>query len=170
MLPLARRENLSVRETTEETIVYDLINHKAHCLNRTAALVWKHCDGRTNVTELARLLPNLDECGSVAVVQLALEQLARRQLLEKEPAAEVVVLQRQSRRDALKKVAAAMAALPLIFSLTAQRAHAQASHVAAFPPPCGGTCSAPGDPVCAQRSGPGCRCIGFISFFQCSMM
>jgi hypothetical protein len=44
-LPQARTEGLTVRELAEETLVYDKERHKAHCLNRTAACVWKHCDG-----------------------------------------------------------------------------------------------------------------------------
>ena len=40
MLPKARQEQLTVRELPDETVVYDLARHKAHCLNPTAALIW----------------------------------------------------------------------------------------------------------------------------------
>ena len=47
MLPHARVNELIVRELPEETLVYDQKHDKAHCLNRAAALVWRHCDGQT---------------------------------------------------------------------------------------------------------------------------
>jgi hypothetical protein len=40
----------------DEVLIYDLKQHKAHCLNKTAALVWNHCDGETSVSEMATLL------------------------------------------------------------------------------------------------------------------
>ena len=55
-LPEARREDIVVQELPDETLVYDLKRHKALCLNRAAGLVWKHCDGRTSVAEMAVLL------------------------------------------------------------------------------------------------------------------
>ncbi len=44
-LPVARHKNLIVKELPDETLIYDLDSDKAHCLNQTAALVWKNCDG-----------------------------------------------------------------------------------------------------------------------------
>lgn len=83
LLPQARTEGVTIREMPQETLVFDRQTHKAHCLNAIAALVWKHCDGRTSVAELAQLLKTkLAVAESEAVVQLALEQLSRRQLLE----------------------------------------------------------------------------------------
>ncbi len=55
-LPNARREDLVIREMPQELLVYDLGSDKAHCLNRTVAAVWKHCDGKTTVDEAARIL------------------------------------------------------------------------------------------------------------------
>ena len=54
--PCARQEQLIVEDLLDETIIYDLRRNRAHSLNRTAALVWRHCDGRTGVRTLARLL------------------------------------------------------------------------------------------------------------------
>jgi hypothetical protein len=60
----------------DELLVYDLRSHQAHCLNQTAAFVWKRYDGRTGVTELAAMLSeNLGAAISDDVVWLALEQL-----------------------------------------------------------------------------------------------
>ena len=56
LLPRARQEELVVEELPDETLVYDLKRHKAHCLNRAAALVWQHCDGRTTSSDMAEIL------------------------------------------------------------------------------------------------------------------
>ena len=42
MKPRARTEGLVVTELPDELLVYDLERHRAHCLNPTAALVFKH--------------------------------------------------------------------------------------------------------------------------------
>ena len=39
-----------------EVLVYDLERHRAHCLNQTAALIWKHCDRQTSMVEMIRIL------------------------------------------------------------------------------------------------------------------
>jgi len=103
-LPKARQDKLTVRQLADETLVFDHLTSKAHCLNLTAGLVWKHCDGKTTVRQLAGLLQReLGVPASEALVHLALEQLARRRLLEPLPAESAEV--RQSRRRMLRKVA-----------------------------------------------------------------
>ena len=56
LIPAARKDELVIQEVEGETLVYDLKSHKAHCLNRTAALVWKRCDGRTRVGQITEFL------------------------------------------------------------------------------------------------------------------
>ena len=56
LIPRARQDELVVEELPDETLLYDLKSHKASCLNRTAALVWSHCDGQTSVAEMATML------------------------------------------------------------------------------------------------------------------
>ena len=56
LMPRARQDELVVEELPDETLVYDLKRHEAHCLNRTSALAWRRCDGRTTVAEVAVLL------------------------------------------------------------------------------------------------------------------
>ncbi|MFL6228861.1 MAG: PqqD family protein [Pyrinomonadaceae bacterium] len=81
--PRARTDELIVRELHDEVLVYDLARDKAHCLNQTAALVWRHCDGLTSVAELARVLSReTDAPVDERVVWLALKQLSRDRLLE----------------------------------------------------------------------------------------
>src|SRR5262249_51747412 len=77
ILPAARSHELTIQELRDETLVFDHISMKAHCLNQTARQVWKLCDGQTSLAEAARCL----ELPEVAI-GLALEQLERRRLLQ----------------------------------------------------------------------------------------
>jgi hypothetical protein len=124
LLPQARTAKLTIRELPDETLVYDHDRSKAHCLNRTAGLVWKHCDGQTTVRELAVMLQReLGVPAAEPLVYLALEQLGSRRLLDPLPAEPAAV--RQGRRNMLRKVA--LAAVPVIMTMTAPRANAAAS-------------------------------------------
>jgi hypothetical protein len=82
-LPTRRKQGLVVDDLPDEVLVYDLDRHKAHCLNRTAALVWKQCDGRTPPGTIARRLEDqLQTPCNEDVVWLALRQLDKINLLE----------------------------------------------------------------------------------------
>jgi hypothetical protein len=56
LLPCSRADNLVIRELDDETLVFDSERNEAHCLNQTAALVWKHCDGKTTAAQAAQSL------------------------------------------------------------------------------------------------------------------
>ena len=60
MRPDARRERLLLEEVGDELVIYDLQRHRAHQLNRTAALVWQRCDGQKTVAELTKTLAERD--------------------------------------------------------------------------------------------------------------
>jgi hypothetical protein len=122
-----------VSELADETLVYDHDWQRAHCLNSTAALVWRHCDGRTSVEQLAALLPQGE--GAEAVVRLALDQLSRRGLLE-EKVAPLTGQAGVSRREALKKLVVAAVALPAVMSIAAPKVCAGLSF---GPTSCGGS-------------------------------
>ncbi|MDT4953360.1 MAG: hypothetical protein QOJ02_1498 [Acidobacteriota bacterium] len=117
VLPLARTDQLVIRELPDELLVYDLDRHKAHCLNRASTLVWKHCDGKTTVAEAARLLER--ELATLVddddVVWLALGQLRRFHLLEEESG--TILGRKVSRRDLVRKYLPAALALPVILSI-----------------------------------------------------
>src|SRR5882724_7680086 len=82
-LPRARHESLIIKKLPEETLVYDLERDKAHCLNQAAALVWKHCDGKTTIAKMTSLLQaQLDISANAEVVWLAIKQLQRFHLVE----------------------------------------------------------------------------------------
>jgi hypothetical protein len=120
MNPLARKDKLTTRELPDELLVYDLERHTMHCLNRTAALVWQHCDGQHDEAALAELLTRelqLAPHEAAAAARLALEQLSRRQLLQEQVAA-APAEERLTRRTALRRMAvAAAAAIPLVMTL-----------------------------------------------------
>ena len=83
LMPRARQDELVVEELRDETLVYDLERHKARCLNPTAALVWRHCDGQTSVAEVAALLEEQSATpADESVVWMALDRLSRAHLIE----------------------------------------------------------------------------------------
>lgn len=127
-LPMAREgDGLVVRELPDETLVYDTERHDAYCLNRTAALVWKHCDGKNGVAEIARLVG--EESGTPVgedLVWLALDRLGEKRLLH-ERVGRAPSAAGMSRRDFSRKVTLGAAlALPTILMLSTS-ASAQAS-------------------------------------------
>jgi hypothetical protein len=122
MKPKARTDELVVKELGDEMLVYDLARHRAHCLNRTAAVVWRHCDGERTVAELAQLLEGEGELPShETVVWMALDRLAKARLLQ----GEIVRpegLGHLSRRAVLRKIGAIgglAVLLPAIHSIVA---------------------------------------------------
>ncbi|HYP27196.1 MAG TPA: PqqD family protein [Blastocatellia bacterium] len=121
--PHARAEGLVSHETSDELLVYDLKRHKAHCLNRSAALVWKYCDGQTSVKELARRLgKEMDAPADEEVVWLALERLGKAHLL-RERAVRLDGPAGLSRREVIRKLSMAAAiALPAVTSIIAPTA------------------------------------------------
>jgi hypothetical protein len=83
MRPAARRDGLLIRELPGELLVYDLVQHRAHCLNRTAATVFRHADGTRTASDLALVVaPEAAPEAGVSLVGLALGQLGEAGLLE----------------------------------------------------------------------------------------
>jgi hypothetical protein len=112
-----------VQALTDEVLVYDLERHKAHCLNHTAALVWKHCDGQTSVSEMVRLLEReMQAPVPEDVVWLALQQLGKARLLVERFHAPGGG-DRMSRREVMRRLGwGAAVALPLVTSIVAPTA------------------------------------------------
>ncbi|SRR6266567_4739105 len=122
-----RRHRLVVREFADELLVYDKERHEAHCLNRTAGLIWKYCDGRTSVAEISRRLAlalrNEEAAIDEQVVWYALKQLKRDHLLQdkleirKMPGS---INYGVNRRQAIRALGiTAVVALPLVMSMVA---------------------------------------------------
>jgi hypothetical protein len=101
-------------------LVYDLERDRAHCLNQTAAMVWKHCDGETDVATIARRMESqLHAPVDTQMVWYALEQLGRDKLLE-ETIVPPAALAGMSRRQMVRTLGlAAVVAVPLITSIVA---------------------------------------------------
>ena len=165
MIPCARREGLVVRELPDETLVYDRDRDKAHCLNRTAALVWKYCDGKTTVPTIARRLERDLETKAVneKVVWYALSQLSKDHLLE-DGVVPPAMLSGMTRRDMVRTLGvAAVIAVPLVTSIVAptpaQAATCKATGAACASGAqcCSGTCSV-GPASCAPAQPAGFCC------------
>jgi len=115
--PTARRTGLVIQEIPDELLVYDTESNKAHCLNHTAAFVWKSCDGSRSAADIAGLCQ--DGKMSEDIVWLAIDQLNENDLLEQQVKS---VFAGQSRREVLKKIGfASVVALPVIASLVAPK-------------------------------------------------
>jgi hypothetical protein len=129
LAPKARKSKLIVKVLADEVLVYDENNHKAHCLNQTAALVWKFCDGRTSIPRMMRLLEK-EMSASVPeqTVWLAIKQLEASRLLD-EQAIQQAWMPQTSRRAVMRTIGIAAVALPLITSVRAAAAVAAASCV-----------------------------------------
>jgi len=144
-LPKARKSQLITKEVAGELIVYDRESDRAHCLNSTAAFVWTHCDGRTSVARMARLLE--DEIKAPVeheIVLYALEQLNKSKLLD-DSYAVIAPKQALSRRAVVRMGVAAAVTVPFISSITAPTAAQAASCL-----PSGATCASNGS--CCSNS------------------
>jgi len=126
-LPLARQARLVIQELPEEVLVYDLVRDKAHCLNQTAAFIWKQCDGQTTIAETrARMEKAFGANVDDEVIWLALDQLKKFDLLQSgvnQPPG----VNRLSRRALMGSIAAAAIALPLVTSISIPAVHAFSS-------------------------------------------
>jgi hypothetical protein len=108
------RSGLILRAVGNELIVYDSQTHVAHCLNRTAALVFQAADGRTSVEALSARLGRQAEIEvPQEVVEAALDELAAAGLLEAPPPSRPA---EPSRRSAMRAVGVAALA-PIVASL-----------------------------------------------------
>jgi hypothetical protein len=118
--PTARKSGLVVQEVPDEVLIFDLESNKAHCLNLTAATVWKSCDGKTSIQEIASILEKQSGKGvSDDVVWLAIDQLNDSNLLDKKVATKFAG---QTRREVIKKIGlASVIAIPVVASLVAPK-------------------------------------------------
>lgn len=133
--PSARKRELVVQDVGEETLVYDLSRHKAHCLNRSAKLLWSNCDGQRSVKEIRTILAK-DIDGSIddSWILFGIAQLEKAHLLEERITTreEGAIL---TRREMAKRVGwAALIAVPVVSSILAPTVQAAASCLAAGAP------------------------------------
>ncbi|HUS17570.1 MAG TPA: PqqD family protein [Chloroflexia bacterium] len=118
IVPRARSSDLAFGHLPGELLVYDQRNHRAHCLNDTAARIWQHCDGQTAIPVVAEwLAAEWQAPVDDAFVWTGLDQLARAGLLEDTIGPGHALP--PSRREFLRRagVTAAGLALPLILTM-----------------------------------------------------
>lgn len=117
-IPVARKQGIVVQEMPEEVLIYDLDTNKAHCLNKTAAFVWKSCDGSNSIADITKSFES--DFGTPVqedLVWLAIEQLNDKNLLNESLTTN---FKGQTRREVIKKIGlASVIALPIVASLAA---------------------------------------------------
>lgn len=116
-LPRARQDGLLEEAVGDEILLYDRDSHTAHCLSPTAACVWRHCDGRHDLAELA-VLAGVSE----SLVADVLLELHEKHLLDANPVLMRETVPGESRRQAISRVArygAAAVAGSMVVSATA---------------------------------------------------
>jgi hypothetical protein len=120
--PRARSNDLLVQDAQNELVIYDTRTDKAYVLNPSAAAVWRACNGKRSVQEIAQYLnqttPTDEQAVYYALAQLddLLEQPTRNGFTG------------MSRRQFLKRagVVATAAAIPVVVKIVAPKpAHAQ---------------------------------------------
>jgi len=160
MMPRAREDGLVVQELPDEILVYDLSRHRAYCLNRTAAMVWRHCDGQTTIAEMAALLENeLKIPADEKIVWMALDRLERAHLL-KERVGLPEEAARCSRREVLRTLGL-VGGLALLLPVVSSIITPTAAQVVTCVTSCAGQpdCVPCGPPNCDKRCRRG-RCVG----------
>jgi hypothetical protein len=156
-MPQARRSGLIIQEVDSEILIYDQETDKAHCLNQTAAKVWKYCDGETTLLDACSALSSeLETEVDQKLVWYAVDQFSKDNLLEKEIVPPAFIIAGMSRRQMVRNLGlGAIVVVPLVTSIVAPTP-AQAA-----------TCVQPGNPCgtsgqCCSGlcSGPGGTCTG----------
>lgn len=130
--PIARVDGLlSTELASGEVVVFDKERNRAHCLNPAAAVVWRCCDGRRTLSELAAFVAA--ETGTATdetVVRASVMELRKLNLLDVTPEA-VVPGVGLTRREALiragARAAAAAALVPLVHTVLAPKPAAASS-------------------------------------------
>jgi Coenzyme PQQ synthesis protein D (PqqD) len=153
--PKSRKENLVVQELDGEVLIYDLNKNKAFCLNKTSALVWQSCDGSRTIADISDAVgKQLNSQVNEDIVWLALDQLSKENLVEKQTENNDK-FNGLSRREVIRKVGlASIVALPLVTSLVAPKAiHAASNCIVGA-----GTCSCQG-----PNGGQGNICTATVS-------
>ncbi len=113
-----RRDDLIVQKLGDEVVVYDPVSHRAHSLNRTAALVFEKLDGKNDLAGVARHVGKaLGPSPHKEIVASAVNELAAADLLR--PGAKL------PRRSVLRGLAAGL--LPVVVSIAVPPAAAAAS-------------------------------------------
>ena len=155
LVPRMRTEDVVVQELSDEVLVYDRRRHQAYCLNRTAATIWKICDGKTTPAKMAELMTKkFDTPVADDVIWFGLGQLQKASLLDEESLKlSSSPFAAMSRREAIRRLGLAAAVLlPVVTSIIAPKAALAASCT-----PNGGACNGNGN--CCSHNCTGNICV-----------
>jgi hypothetical protein len=157
--PPARKEGLLIEALDKELLIYDAREHRAHCLNQTAAMVWRLCDGHRSESEIAlRLGRELQQEIRDEVVCLAVDQLRKSNLVENDTHPH----EKLTRRKVVARLGfAALAAVPVVTTLLAPTALANTSCI-----PTGQPCRTEDGIDCCNKAG--CSSAPPLEFGVCN--
>ncbi len=145
-----KKGGLVVQDLGDEVIVYDPVSHRAHALNRSAALVFERLDGKHTIEAVARHVGRaIERPPQKALVTAAINELSSAGLLE-------TPVDALPRRAMLRGMAAGLT--PLVISVSVPAAAGAQSCLNAF-----ATCVLPAD-CCA---GLDCQYLGYGYGFEC---
>ncbi|MGA8531556.1 MAG: PqqD family protein, partial [Acidobacteriaceae bacterium] len=120
-------DRITLQEVETETLLYDERSHKAWCLNRSSACIWRLCNGRNTVQQIAtHASAELGSPVSEDLVLFTLTELRNQNLLQ--PDSFAPVPGGLTRREMMGRAGLAAAALlPVIAALAAPPAASAAS-------------------------------------------
>lgn len=176
--PLAAHDELVVQNLKDELLIYNLQTNQAMSLNQTAALVWKYCDGKRDISEITRKLEEkLGTSANEELVLFAIRELNKKGLIENGEGVSNG-FEGLSRREIVRRVGfASMVALPIVLSIAAPKASsAQTQGPCVANPGLEFTCNDGTNTCCSNCCFPlavenaSCRRnrIGFNTFFRCT--
>jgi hypothetical protein len=123
MKPIARTDRLIKQEVEQETLVYDRADDTACCLNALASAVWRRCDGKNTVTEIAQLVAREMTLPAgadpEAIVWKAVEELEEHDLVAWSAEDTIEVARAAMDRRHLVRALAAIPLFPAIQQITA---------------------------------------------------
>lgn len=126
--PRARRDGVLRRTLGDETVVYDLETHEAHCLNPAAAWVWQHADATRTVAQLtARLASDLGLPEDEDLVWLSLVELEEAGLMDDSPMTAPAATTRRELLGRLARTSALALAAPAVSTVVVPTASAAAT-------------------------------------------
>jgi len=122
-------DRITIQDVETETLIYDERSHKAWCLNRSSASIWRLCNGQHTIAQIAAMAAvDMGSQVNEDLVLLTLEELLQKELLD--PQTAEFLPQGLSRRQMIGRAGLAAAALlPVIAVLTAPPASAQSGSV-----------------------------------------
>jgi hypothetical protein len=122
-MPRARKSGLITQEADNEILIYDQTNDQAHCLNQTAAKIWKYCDGETSLPAACSALSrDLQSPVDEKLIWYAIDQFTKDNLLDAPVVPPAFITAGMNRRQLVRTLGlAAVVALPLVTSIVAPR-------------------------------------------------